>query len=597
MFDTRAEPPVAYATSGSSIYVSNDGGATWRTQGTFAGGSIGSLATPGTDPHTLLAASTGGIIESTDAGATWSLVALDGQATSSIAVAPSQALRVYVGVRGSGVLRSDDGASTWSAVDSGYPYVDTLELDVAPDNADEVVTGGASLNGQNGYSGDGVVVRTTDGGQTWQTVVSGDGIVWDIRRCTSDPTVLYAATGDGVARSGDRGATWTLSSAITGQVDDVAITPGSCDDVYAIVDGVGPRHSTDGGQTFGAALTQGLVLNPPSGRIAVDPQSISDLVLGSHAGVFFSTDATTWTTAQGLLGMVVDALSVSPLDPGRVWLSSWGSGVWQRPSSSQPWQRLSLQALPLDYAFTISSDPYVANQVLVGSQFPYLSSDDGTSFTANTLSENEQFFAYDPTDTSVVYATTELEGVYKSTDGASTWTASNTGLTPWSQQLGTPVIDVWSLVIDPAAHETLYIGTDGSGVYKSTDGAQSWTSVLGPTQVVSCLIAVPGAQTTLDACVEGGGIEQSSDGGGTWTAINDGLPTLDINGLVSDATTGDLYATSAEGVYVKQGSQSWQAYDLPCLTGTAASTPIILVDGATRSLLVAAGGGVYAHSL
>lgn len=597
MFDQRAQPPVAYATSGKSIYVSSDSGHTWRQQGTFSGGSIGFLAAPGTDPNVLLASSTGGVIKSMDAGATWSLLSFDGQGTSSIAAAPSQSLRVYVGVRGSGVFRSADGGATWSAINNGYPYMDTLEIDVAPDNADEVVAGGPNLNAQNGYSSTGVVMRTTDGGQTWQTVVSSDGVVWNLRRCTSDATVLYAATDSGVARSADRGATWTLLPTLGGQVEDVAITPGACNDVYAMVHGAGPRHSTDGGQTFGAALTQGLELMPPSGRMAVSAQSTSDIVLGSHGGIFYSTDGATWSTAQGLLGMIVQELSVSPLDPAHLWLSSWGSGVWQRPSPAQPWQRVSVQALPLDYAFTVAADPYTANRVLVGAGAVYLSNDDGATFTAGTLSQNELSFAFDSTDAGVIYATTQLQGVNKSTNGGSTWTPSNSGLTPWTGPLGAPFITVSSLVVDPASHQTLYIGTNGRGVYKSSDGAQSWTSVLSPMAVIQCLLAVPGTQTATYACVGGGGVQRSTDGGATWTAVSDGLPTLDVNGLALDSATGDLYATTVQGVYVKHGTQSWTGYDATCLAGTAAGAPAIIVDGTRRSLVVAAAGSVYAHPL
>jgi hypothetical protein len=233
---------------------------------------------------------------------------------------------------------------------------------------------------------------------------------------------------------------------------------------------------------------------------------------------------------------------------------------------------------------------------MVGAENPYLSSD-GVTFTAGAPTENETAFAFDPTNASVVYATTELQGVYKSTDGGTTWSPSNGGLTPWVEALGSPVIDVQSIVVDPAFPQTLYIGTNGGGVYKSSDGAQSWTSVLGSTQVIQCLLAAPGAQTAIYACVQGSGVQLSIDGGATWTAAGDGLPTLDVTGLARDAVTGDLYATAGSDAYVKQGAQVWTVVDPACMAGAGAGTPAVVTDGVARSLVVSAAGGLYAHPL
>ena len=130
-----------------------------------------------------------------------------------------------------------------------------------------------------------------------------------------------------------------------------------------------------------------------------------------------------------------------------------------------------------------------------------------------------------------------MNGVYKSTDGGSTWTASNGSLTPWATANGT-FIDVESIVVDPSAPQTLYIGTNGRGVFKSTDGATSWTNILAPTAAIGCLLVVPGTPSTIYACIEGSGIQQTSNGGTAWTDVSQGLPSLDANGLTFDAADG-----------------------------------------------------------
>jgi len=91
---------------------------------------------------------------------------------------------------------------------------------------------------------------------------------------------------------------------------------------------------------------------------------------------------------------------------------------------------------------------------------------------------------------------------------------------------------------------------------------------------------------------------QTADGGTTWTAVNQGLPSLDISGLVVDHATGFFYATTATaptGVYVKRATAPWTGFDLAELDG--ANAPAIVVEGTTRRLVVGSSGGVVAHVL
>ena len=132
--------------------------------------------------------------------------------------------------------------------------------------------------------------------------------------------------------------------------------------------------------------------------MAVDPENAGNVVLGSHGGIWSTTNSgDQWTVAQGLLAMDIRALATTPLDPTRLWLASWGSGIWQRPSSSQPWQRVSTAELPLDYAFSVAPDMFTAKRALVGGWSTLYQSNDDTSFAADPVSENEFGFAFDPT--------------------------------------------------------------------------------------------------------------------------------------------------------------------------------------------------------
>src|SRR6478752_4298419 len=62
----------------------------------------------------------------------------------------------------------------------------------------------------------------------------------------------------------------------------------------------------------------------------------------------------------------------------------------------------------------------------------------------------------DPDDPATIYAGTRHNGVFKTTDGGTTWNSASAGLPdPW----------VWDLAIDPQNTDTLYVSLD-SGVFK-----------------------------------------------------------------------------------------------------------------------------------
>src|SRR5215475_4432304 len=73
-----------------------------------------------------------------------------------------------------------------------------------------------------------------------------------------------------------------------------------------------------------------------------------------------------------------------------------------------------------------------------------------------------------PTSPPTVYAAVG-GGMFKTTDGGMSWSASNTGL---------PNTTVVALAIDPTAPATVYAATNGGyRVFKTTDGGGSWSAV------------------------------------------------------------------------------------------------------------------------
>jgi len=134
------------------------------------------------------------------------------------------------------------------------------------------------------------------------------------------------------------------------------------------------------------------------------------------------------------------------------------------------------------------------------------------------------------------------DGVYKSTDGGRTW--ENTGLGD-SEHIG-------EILVDPRDSETVWVAAHGPlwnaggdrGLYRTTDGGESWELMLeiGPHTGVSEVHMDPRDPDVMYAVayqrrrhvwtlINGGpnsGLYKTTDGGETWTELERGLPDTHI---------------------------------------------------------------------
>jgi len=284
-----------------------------------------------------------------------------------------------------------------------------------------------------------------------------------------------------------------------------------------------------------------------------------------------------------------------------VFKSTDAGGTWSAGNSGLPYVvGFGIRSLAIDpqtpailYAAVVG-DPW-ANPGWVGI---YKSSDGGGTWSLASPLAEFNALAIDPLTPTTVYAGSDRDGVFKSTDAGATWSHHNTGLTHRR---------VHAVAIDPQTPTTLYAAGDfvpgdsnggvSGGVFKSTDGGDSWTQVnTGLSRLnVRTLAIDPRTPTTLYAGTYEGGVFKSSDGGGTWSPANTGLADLNIHTLVIDPQTPTtLYAgTGNRGVFKSaDGSGRWNALD----TGLPTHYMIALAtDPQTPSTLYAATfNGVFA---
>jgi photosystem II stability/assembly factor-like uncharacterized protein len=139
-----------------------------------------------------------------------------------------------------------------------------------------------------------------------------------------------------------------------------------------------------------------------------------------------------------------------------------------------------------------------------------------------------------PDDPNTMYAGTVGGGVWKTTDGGQNWT-------PLTDLL--PSIGIGSLAMDPKTPDTLYAGTGewytgatrgnsirGAGIFKTTDGGATWTQLPATNNslyyYVNKLVVSPNDSNRIYAATWGG-ISLSTDGGATWNSVLSRSGSLD----------------------------------------------------------------------
>ena len=138
--------------------------------------------------------------------------------------------------------------------------------------------------------------------------------------------------------------------------------------------------------------------------------------------------------------------------------------------------------------------------------------------------------AFDPAHASRLLAGTASGGLWISPDGGATWSANNDFL---------PNLSISAIVFDPSNALVVYAGTGeasaglvGVGIFKSTDGGNTWTYLAATNpdanldwRFVNRIAIDPASPQVLLAGVTNdnltsGAIYRSTDGGASWTRVS-----------------------------------------------------------------------------
>jgi hypothetical protein len=255
--------------------------------------------------------------------------------------------------------------------------------------------------------------------------------------------VIYAAGPAGVARSADRGRTWSLSTAL--QPSKIAIDA-NASTLYAVSGTV--QRSVDGANTwlsFGAGLPQGV--SPQF--IVADPQLSGTLYAIVNGTVYKKIGDDAWINRSSGLADSMDSVTIDPHSSLTLYAAG-PAGVFRSVDGAATWAAANTGLTGLN-AVGVAVDPYDSRHLFAWSPTQAFESTDGAAtWVLRSGLRGDLFF--DSSAPGVVIANI-FNDVKRSTDGGRTFQSLADGL-PRSHSL-----------FAAGAGGTMYLADSSGGVF------------------------------------------------------------------------------------------------------------------------------------
>ena len=545
----------------------------------------------------------GGIYKSTNGGTSWELKGLQNTVSiGRIVISPVNPLRVYAAAVGSyfgpnperGIYRSDNGGNNWTKI--LFVTDSTGAIDIAMDqiNPDNLLAAmwqrtrypnGGSLTGAT--SG---LYRSTNGGDNWTALGPANGLPNSattpvgrigVSISRSNPNVAYtlfnnASTYLGFFKTTNGGLNWTNAnpngslqsgfSTFSWYFGNVRVHPADPNIVYVLDYEI--MKSTNSGTSW---------INQTTGSIHVDnhalafkPGDPNVIIEGNDGGIYNSTNGgSSWTKVAALPFTQYYEIGLDKTNPQRLYGGTQDNGTNRTTTGAlNDWS--SIYGGDGFYVIVDFTNP---NIIYAESQNGALgkSTNGGASFFGATsgISSSEKKnwstpVIMDPNNNNILYYGTNK--VYRTTNGASSWTAISPDLTNGNQtRLGT----VTTIAVAPTNSNVIIAGTDDANVWITSNNGTNWTKVSAalPYRWITRVAIDPLNENTAYVTYNGlkwkdpqPHVFRTTNKGVNWTDISGNLPDAPVNAFAIDpARPNVLFVGSDVGAYVSFNTGgSWQ---------------------------------------
>jgi len=627
------DPNVIYASSGGRLRISRDRCRTFAPIGDVRESLFGEIVINPSDPNIILVGTRSGMCRiSRDAGATWAICNGPDGEVIGVHFDRTNEGRIMFAATTKSIWRSDDRGRTWAEKTEGLPWKPIRGFAGGSNAADNVIMLYCTVDSHD-EDGNlrGGIYRSRDRGQSWQWAM-GPGVNMETTKADrwaygaiaqyrqllttdSKPLTVYAlntSTGfhpphhhETVFRSDDGGRTWRATYFQDPRFERYNVAPN-----YVTAS---TGQSFKGGDTpFGAAICN----TDPDRLILVWSQSY---ITHNGGKTWFNGDTYPVTdhvpkpgcawVCNGLVVTTTWHYYIDPFEPNRHYIAYTDIGlarsvdggktwIWWVKASWAPWRNTCYEmAFDPDRpgkiwgAFSDVHD--IPNDNIISERHGHgrpggvcVSHDFGASWKHEAQGIPPRpvtSIVLDPRSRQgarTLYAGVFMEGVYKSTDDGRKWILKKEGLGhPDNMRISRvslhPDGTLYAMVCAKRSGAGRPLMSEGVGLYRSGDGAESWTKVnasrlfLYPKDFTvhpegSDVILIGTCDANWDD--KSGGLYRSEDGGQRWRRIGrQGRQTF--GGYFHPQHDGWIYMTLTEGApgaglwLSRDDGRTWRAFD------------------------------------
>jgi len=569
--DLTNEDHIIVGANTGGVWKTTDGGANWTPLGDyFTNLSVYSVRIDPSNSNIYYFGSTSGLIyKSTDAGATWNQLAdINNSAINKILIHPTDSNIMFA--TGGGIYKSIDGGATWSvaiADSAGY------DVEFKPGDPSVVYASGrgfhVSVDGGSSFS---TISGFTTGEKMIGVSADDNTIVYALEANNGSFGGLYKSIDSGASFTELDHTGRNYFGYDTNGIDpggqaprdmDITVNPADVDEVH--IAGVLTWRSTDGGVSF--VITSDWVPQNAAGAgigychadVDILEYINTNLWVGTDGG-FFKADDTSVIDADYYEDLTIGIgirqfykIGVSQTQDVVVTGGSQDNGTsfYTQAGGWKDW----IGADGMEGFVDKDDSSRMLGMIQFGAMYRTMNSGMSISGLGNPGQGSGDWvspFEQDPTVTNNIYVGYNI--IYKSTNLGNSWT-------PISQAFGG---NLNNLKIAPSNNQIMY-ASRGSLFYKTEDGGTTnWVTKTPPGGFINSIAIHPTNPDKIAvATTFTGKVYVSNDGGITWNSYLFNLPNFSALALVWDDNGKDgLYLGMDYGIYYIDNTFSeWQPYN------------------------------------